>query len=141
MNAGPESEDAMNVPPRAYVEAMVIMIAADGKFTHEEKEHFRAALMTHPSTNRLSMHEIDEHINQAVQSLEREGTESRIRTLADEVTDPGDREALIHSVVLACIADGEVADEEMDVLEKMQEAFGMPDDRLKAIIGSVSSAG
>lgn len=130
----------MNVPPRAYVEAMVIMIAADGKFTQQEKDHFRAALMTHPSTQHLAMHEIDEHINQAVQLLEREGTDSRIRTLADEVTDPQHRESLVHSVVLACLADGEVADQEMDVLEKLQQAFGMSDDRLKAILSAVDSA-
>lgn len=115
-----------------FIEAMLILIAADGAVEEAELEHFIRQVRAHSALREIPQNTLDAYVRDAFAAIRREGLEARIRAIAAGL--PRREERLVAFTLAFGIAstDGRIAHAESNVLEQLQSAFALTDAELIA---------
>lgn len=129
----------------AICEAMYLMAKADGKLDPSEADTLRGALRE-LSEGTVRSHHIQKMMEEADKRLAKDGLESRIKSVANQlVGDQGSAEAAFVLAAAVAFADNEIADEENDMLNTFADALGIDADQANALLDEMqvgeSSAG
>lgn len=124
----------MSATLQQHVEAMVMMIAADGEYQESERQTALKLLAKHPAAQGLSEAEVDDLFARGAEAVLNEGVDVRLTKLAQAATARDERLEILRSAILICVADGEVAVEEMTLLRKIMNALTLTEADLNAQI-------
>lgn len=119
---------------RAYIEAVLLMIHADGVVEGDEVAQLEDKLNSQPKLSELSDSEMTHLIHSSVVAIEQEGADDRIAAIAAILTTPEQRLEAINVALSICMSDCAVNPKELAVLKKMQAAFELSDDQLAPLI-------
>jgi len=135
----PEEEQAAVLAIEPGVEAMFIMMAADGIVGDEEYEVIRGAVreLTEDAIHTQTLNAMLDGFKQA---LAKDGQDERIRDVARRLVDDtqGQENAFVLAAVVA-FADGVIADQENEVLNDIAAALGLTEHRATELLDELES--
>lgn len=119
------------------VEAMYLMMSADGHVTNDEREVLKGALRNLSGDDIRSVH-IEAMVDAAAKAVAEHGREKRMDDLVAALhDDPARAEVTFVLAAAIAFADNAVADEENDVLNDLAERLGISDTRANELLDSV----
>jgi tellurite resistance protein len=124
---------------RGYIESMLILAMADGELEDEEIDDIIVAIVNHPKMSGLSGKEIDQIARRSLIAMEKQGLEDRISSVAKMLPSKELRLDAIRMSLSVSMADGELEPQEMALLQKMQQIFGLSDEQISAIVNEYGS--
>jgi len=121
------------------VEAMYLMMSADGNVTHDEREVLRGALRS-LSDQRLRSAHIDQMLEAAANKAASQGRKERMSDICVTLRDDPARAevAFILSAAVA-FADNQIADSENELLNDLAEGLEISEDRANELLDSVEA--
>ncbi len=119
---------------RGYVEAMIIMIAADGIIEDDEVQDFLRNVYTRPQLSKIPKDEMVSMIKRSLASIESEGVDARIKAIAQLLPGVEKKMDAFRMCLSICASDGDVAPEELDILKKMQAAFDLSESQVEKLM-------
>ncbi len=119
---------------RLFLEAMLIMIAADGSVEDSEMAQFMAQIRTRPELSQIPRRTIDVHMQEAFAAIRVEGIERRIQAIARGLRHRDQRLAAVGMALAIAVGDGALKPEEATILKMMQAALGLSDEDVRAAI-------
>jgi tellurite resistance protein len=137
----PEVAELMTVTAEygPICEAMYLMMSADGKVTHDEREVLKGALRNLSGDTVRSVH-IEAMLDQAAKHVAEHGREARLREIVGQLHEDAAR-AEVAFVLAAAIAfaDNAIADEENETLNAFAEGLGIDETRANQLLDSVEA--
>lgn len=122
-----------------FCEAMYLMMSADGKVSHDEREVLKGALRN-LSGDTLRGSQIESLLDEAAGREREQGRDKRLAEVASELSeDPARAEVALVLAAAIAFADSAIADEENDTLSAFAEALGISEDRVNALFDSVEA--
>lgn len=119
---------------RAYIEAMLMISMADGQIEDSEIEDLAVSIFRHPRMQRLGDRTVIRILNNAVRDIERKGIDARLPVIAQALPTVEQRIDAVGMAVSVSMSDGDIEPEELAVLQKMQQAFGLTDEQVQFAI-------
>jgi uncharacterized tellurite resistance protein B-like protein len=120
-------------------EAMYLMMSADGKITHDEREVLKWALRTLSEDTVLSVH-IEAMLDAAAKNVAEHGREGRLREVSSQLQDdPARSEVAFILAAAVAFADNAIADEENETLSRLAEGLGIDEARADELLDSVEA--
>ncbi|MBN1287190.1 MAG: TerB family tellurite resistance protein [Anaerolineae bacterium] len=119
---------------RAYVEAAVLMVFADGVVEKGEIAELNHKFATHPRLSQLSGKEINALIDRSIVAMKKEGAHDRVSALARLLETPEQRLEAIKIALEVCLADADAAPNELALLKVMQARFELPDEQIAPLV-------
>lgn len=119
---------------RAYVEGMILMIAADGVIEEDEIEDFLRNVYTKPQLNRVPPAEMNSMIRRSLHAITSEGADARIRAIARMLPHQQQKIEAFKMCLSICASDGDVAPEELEILKKMQAEFDLSESQVEKLM-------
>ena len=119
---------------RAYVEAMILMIAADGVVENDELDDFQRNIFTRPQLSRVPPQEMTSMIKRSVHAIMTEGPDARIRAIARMLPNQQQKMEAFRLCLSICASDGDVAPDELNLLKKMQAEFDLSESQVEALM-------
>ncbi len=134
---GASNADAVAAELAPLLEAMYLMMSADGEISTEEREVLVGA-MRNLSGGDLDGEVIDKLLERARANAESHGRESRLRQVVDDLAKDKAR-AEVAFVLAAAIAfaDNAIADEENETLDALAEGLGIDEARADELLDTV----
>lgn len=130
-------------PPRAetgaLVDTLVLMLAADGKKKPGELEEAVAIAAHLPGARGRPADEVQKWVEDSLAAIRVDGRKGRLDSLAQRLSKITDREDAFRLAAALRFADGEVADEEDQMLSALRDALHIDADRADVIIEDVES--
>jgi uncharacterized tellurite resistance protein B-like protein len=124
-------------PRRFLVEAMLGAMEADGDVTEEEVATLEGNLANHPLFEGLSADELTRITDLATDAIrEAGGGKGRVEAIAQGLPSRNQRLAAYAMASEICVADRELAEGEIEFLDKLQGALGLPDAEAKELFES-----
>lgn len=120
----------------ATVEAGYLAVAADGEVASVELD----ALLDNVAVvlgGALSRDELAQVVDELEAGLDADGLDARIDALGAALG-PDDRRGAFALACVVSLCDGETADEELDVLGRLAEAFELPEDEANAVFNELA---
>jgi uncharacterized tellurite resistance protein B-like protein len=137
----PEAAELMNVATEygPICEAMYLMMSADGKISHDEREVLKGALRNLSGDAVRSVH-IEAMLDQAAKNVAEKGRDQRLRDVIAHLHEDAAR-AEVAFVLAAAIAfaDNAIADEENETLNAFAEGLGIDEARANELLDSVEA--
>lgn len=137
----PEAAELMGVATEygPIIEAMYLMMSADGKITNDERDVLKGALRNLSGDTIRSVH-IEAMLDQAAKHVAEQGRDARLRDVIEHLHEDGAR-AEVAFVLAAAIAfaDNAIADEENETLNALAEGLGIDDSRANELLDSVEA--
>ncbi len=129
----PEEANALNrVDP--LVEAMFLMMSADGKVADEERDAVRGAIRG-LTDNLLRSGTINVMLENYAKRLAEQGRDARLEEIASEIAEEtGEAEGAFALSAAIALADNEVTEEENAFINQLAEWFGIAPDRATEIL-------
>lgn len=129
----PEEANALNrVDP--LVEAMFLMMSADGKVADEERDAVRGAIRG-LTDNLLRSGTINVMLENYAKRLAEQGRDARLEEIASEIAEEtGEAEGAFALSAAIALADDEVTEEENAFINQLAEWFGIAPDRATEIL-------
>lgn len=125
---------ASDDPRRFLVEAMLGAMEADGEITEEEMATLEGNLANHSLFEGLSGEELSRVTDLAADAIrEAGGGKPRLAAMAKGLPSRSQRLAAYAMACEICVADRELAESEIDYLDKMQAAFALDDAEAKEV--------
>lgn len=120
-------------------EAMYLMMSADGRITHDEREVLKGALRSLSADTVPTLH-IEAMLDAASKSVAEQGRDARLAEVVRALRDDPDR-AEVAFVLAAAIAfaDNAIADEENETLSQFAEGLGIDERRVDDLLDSVEA--
>ena len=132
--AAPPQEQAAYDRILPFVEAIYLVIAADGVHTPEERDALLGAIR-YLTEGELGARAADHMIVELQAALERDGLEVRLDEVASRVCrEPEDRELALSLAAAAAMADGHAGPTEESAVVGLAERLGFSESRLKAML-------
>jgi uncharacterized tellurite resistance protein B-like protein len=128
-HAGPTPQEL-----RLFLEAMIIMMAADGQIDDQEMAQFMAQVQTRDELRGLASDEVERHMRAASLAIKKEGVQARLQAIARGLPHPDQRMVAVSMALSIALGDRELARGEKQVLRLMQETFGLEDRQLDEAI-------
>jgi len=120
-------------------EAMYLMMSADGTISDEEREVLRGALKN-LSDDAVRTHQIEALMEAAKKSVDAEGRQNRIKTVASELReDPARAEVAFVLAAAIAFADGAIADDENETLNTMAEYMSIDESKANQLLDDVEA--
>ena len=119
---------------RGYVEAMIMMIAADGVIEDEEVQDFLRNVYTRPQLSKVPQAEMLSMIRRSLQAIESEGIDARITAVATMLPSMDQKIEAMRMCLSICASDGDIAPAELEILKKMQAAFDMSEAQVERLL-------
>src|SRR5512134_3968049 len=121
-------------PRRFLVEAMLGAMEADGDLTEEEVATFEGNLASHPLFEGLSGEELSRVTELAADSIrEAGGGKARLEAIAKGLPSRSHRLAAYAMACEICVSDRELAEAEIDFLDRLQLAFALEEAEAKEV--------
>jgi tellurite resistance protein len=137
----PEAAELMGVATEygPIIEAMYLMMSADGKITNDERDVLKGALRNLSGDTIRSVH-IEAMLDQAAKHVAEQGRDARLRDVIEHLHEDGAR-AEVAFVLAAAIAfaDNAIADEENETLNALAEGLGIDESRADELLDSVEA--
>lgn len=132
-----EGDDEARERFEALVEAMYLMMAADGDVGDAEREVLRGAVRDLTSNAIRSAH-IDKLVARFSEAREKDGWEGRLAAIsAPLTTDPVLAEAAFVLSAAIAFADSEIKDEENELINELAEALKIDSDRADELLNEL----
>ena len=119
---------------RGYVEAMIMMIAADGVIEDEEIHDFLKNVYGKPKLSGLTESELMSMIKRSLNAIETEGVDARIKAIGQMLPMMEQKVESVRLSLSICASDGDVAPEELEILKKMQAQFDISETQMEALL-------
>jgi uncharacterized tellurite resistance protein B-like protein len=123
-----------NSEQRGYVEAMLMMIAADGVIEDEEIRDFLKNVYSKPKLSGLSESELMSLVRRSLNAIQTEGVDARIKAIGQMLPMLEQKIEAVRLSLSICSSDGDVAPEELDILRKMQAQFDISEKQMEALL-------
>jgi uncharacterized tellurite resistance protein B-like protein len=124
-------------PRRFLVEAMLGAMEADGDVTEEEVATMEGNLANHPLFEGLSGEELSRITDLAADAIrEAGGGKARLDAIAKGLPSRNQRLAAYAMACEICVADRELAESEIDFLDRLQAAFALEEAEAKDVFES-----
>jgi tellurite resistance protein len=121
------------------VEAMYLMMSADGHVTNDEREVLKGALRNLSNDEIRSVH-IEAMLDCAARDVAEQGRDKRLREVIHAVhEDPARAEVTFVLAAAIAFADSAIADEENETLSMLAEGLGIDESRANALLDSVEA--
>lgn len=120
----------------ACVEAMVLAAAADGGLDEREADHIHEMAERLPALGGIDGLELERFVRDAAGRIAREGAERRLEALAAWLPPEARRGAFTLAAVIS-LADHRATDEEMVLLDRMRQEFGISEGEGDEILDTV----
>ena len=121
-------------PRRFVVEAMLGAMEADGDVTEEEVATLEGNLGSHPLFEGLSGEELSRMVDSAADAIRTGGGgKARLDTIASGLPSRQQRLAAYSMACEICVADRQLAEAEIDYLDRLQAAFALDDAEAKEV--------
>lgn len=121
-------------PRRFLVEAMLGAMEADGDVTEEEVATLEGNLANHPFFEGLSADELSRITDLATDAIrEAGGGKARVEAIAKGLPSRQQRSAAYTMAAEICVADRDLAEAEIDFLDKLQAALALEDGEAKEL--------
>jgi len=125
-------------PRRFLVEAMLGAMEADGEVTEEEVATLEGNLANHPLFEGLSADELSRITDLATDAIrEAGGGKGRVDAIAKGLPSRNQRLAAYTMAAEICVADRDLAESEIDFLDKLQAALALEDGEAKEAFEAV----
>ena len=125
-------------PRRFLVEAMLGAMEADGEVTEEEVATLEGNLANHPLFEGMSGDEIGRVTDMAADAIrESGGGKNRLEAIAKGLPSRNQRLAAYTMACEICVADRELAESEIDFLDRLQAALALDDNEAKEVFEAV----
>jgi len=124
---------------RLFVEAMLILIAADGVVEESELDGFVRQVHTRPEFQGIKQRDVDAYVQTAFGDIRRDGIDARINEIAAGLPKRDHRVAALGMAITIAVGDGGVAPAESSVLEKLRRAFELSEADFHNILLSVEN--
>ncbi len=111
-----------------YIEAMMLMAAADGDIDPAELDKFGQELAHQRHFDHVTPEQAGVYMERSLNVLETEGLEARLTAIAAHLTTDAQRQIAFELVVEMCLADGNADPQERALLKLFQERLGLSDD-------------
>ena len=121
------------------VDTLVLMLAADGKKKPGELEEAVAIAAHLPGAKGRPAEEMQKWVDDSLASIRVEGRKARLESIAQRLTRNTDREDAFRLAAALRFADGEVADEEDQMLVALRDALQIDPDRADVLVEDVES--
>ena len=119
------------------VEAMYLMMSADGHVTNDEREVLKGALRNLSNDDIRSVH-IEAMLDCAAKDVAEQGREKRLQEIINTLhDDPARAEVTFVLAAAIAFADNAIADEENEMLNKLAEGVGIDEARANVLLDSV----
>jgi uncharacterized tellurite resistance protein B-like protein len=129
---GGSSSSALS-KPEAFAGVMLAVVAADGNISDEESDAFLGAINRMQMFREQSVADHKAMMNKLFGIL-RKGDAGHLVTRAAAALTPSLREAAFAAAADLVFVDGNVEDEEREILEKIQRMLEVPDDLAQQIV-------
>jgi tellurite resistance protein len=123
-------------PRSLMIEAMTLMIAADGVVADEEILELSRLTSEHPMFGGTSPQAVTDTLKRALKALSKQGFEARIRALADGLPDYNMRLLAFAFAVSICFSDGQLAQQELNLLKAFQVVFGLREEHVTLLVST-----
>lgn len=132
-----ESSDAVRNRVRPFAEVMYLVVAADDEIAAEEITALVSALEI-LTAGQVTRAELTSIVDGFVESIPRGATEARLTRLGAQLGgDREDREMAFTLAAVMALADDRVVENESQVLEWAQQAFGISTRRTAELLGDL----
>lgn len=121
------------------VEAMLLMVAADGVVADEEIAQLTRTIAEHPAFGGLSPDAIGDEFQRAFNALSDDGFEARLDALARGLESYKSRLLAFAFATGICFADGDIAEQELALLKAFQTVFLLRDTHVAEIFEALQS--
>ncbi len=119
---------------RGYVEAMIMMIAADGVIEEGEVDDFMRNVYTRPQLSQVPQSEMISMIRRSLHAISTEGMDARIRAVARMLPHQQQKIEAFRMCLSICASDGDVAPEELAILKRMQAEFDLSESQIEQLM-------
>lgn len=119
---------------RGYIEAMIMMIAADGVIEDDEVQDFLKNVYSRPKLSKIPHNDMMSMIRRSLTAIENEGVDKRIKAIAQLLPSVEERMEAVRMCLSICASDGDVAPDELDILKKMQAEFGLSESQIETLM-------
>ena len=121
------------------IEAMVIMLAADGQTTNEERDLLRGAVRE-LTAGGIRSAQIDKIFDASIARIKEAGAEARLAAVAEVLKKEviAAEAAFVLSAAMA-FADQEIADAENDTLNSFADLLGLEEDRANELLDELQT--
>jgi tellurite resistance protein len=124
---------------QGFVDAGVLMAAADGEITVEEYDQI-ADVISGFLDGRVSNRDIRAIINESVQMLEEQGADARLDALSANLVTEELREVAFQVACAVLVADGEYSEEdEGEAYDEIADALEIDEDRAQELFDEVGT--
>ena len=121
----------------SLIEAMILMIAADGVVADEEIFELSRTVSEHPIFEGNDVELIAGEFKRALRALAEEGFEARLGSLASVLDDYPSRLLAFSFATGICFSDGDLASQELELLKGFQRHFGLREEHVALIVAAV----
>lgn len=126
----------------ALVEIATIAACIDGELEKGEARALATQILATPGFEKLDGEQLGRTVEAVALRVATEGIPARVRAIAKAIgDDPETREEAFALATLFVLFDGEVGDEEQELLELLQKALHISDDRASHITSLLSDEG
>jgi uncharacterized tellurite resistance protein B-like protein len=122
---------------RGYVEAMIMMIAADGVIEEEEIDDFMRNVYQSRRLAAVPHAEMMSMIKRSLHAISTEGVDRRIAAVGQMLPSVDQKLEAVRMCVSICASDGDVAPDELEILKKMQREFDLSDQQIETVLQEV----
>lgn len=123
---------------RLLIEAMLLMVAADGEIHDDEIAQLGQAISEHQIFEHETLDSVIDVLRTVFDELANEGFESRLRALADGLSTYPSRLMAFALATRISFADGDLDTAELDLLRTFQTVFGLKELHVQTIVDAVS---
>jgi len=137
----PEAAELMAVTAEygPICEAMYLMMSADGKISHDEREVLKGALRNLSGDTVRSVH-VEAMLDEASKQVQAHGRDGRLREVIAKLhEDPARAEVAFVLAAAIAFADNAIADEENETLGAFAEGLGIDEARANELLDSVEA--
>jgi tellurite resistance protein len=123
-------------PRSLLIEAMTLMIAADGVVADEEILELSRLTSEHPMFAGTPASAVTDTLKRSLKALAKQGFEARLLALAEGLPDYNTRLLAFAFAVSICFADGQLADQELSLLKAFQSVFGLREEHVTLLVSA-----
>lgn len=119
---------------RGYIEAMMMMIAADGVIEDDEVHDFLKNVYGKPKLSGLSENDLMSMVKRSLKAIESEGVDARLKAIGQMLPAMEQKVEAMRLSLSICASDGDVAPEELEILRKMQAQFDISESQMEKLL-------
>ncbi len=123
---------------KALIEVAVLMIIADGRIEDDEIDQLVSTVSSHPRFRGVRLEDLADAISHALQQLKLHGLHDYLQNLAKQLEHCELRLLAFALATQISLADGNLADSEMDLLRAFQAALMLTDHQVAKIMGAIA---